>query len=210
MPRQLTSKYLKRSMPVACLLMIAFFVSSANAVITVSLDPSTPKIHSGKNLFVDINVSGLQWGGVNTLIGAFDLDVNYESTLFTPLLVPPVGFGTALGDIFLGEAVGGVDTTTPGVINLFEVYLLTSLELAALQSDSFTLATLGFFASGPASGSTTTLSTSNIVLSDDLGNLLSPIANPSVIVNVPEPITLSLIAFGLAGISYRRSRIKPA
>ena len=86
------------------------------------------------------------------LLGALDLDLNYESTLFIPLLVPPVGFG-------------------------------------------------------PASASATTFSKADIVLSDDLGNSLSPIANPSTIVKVPTLITLSLIEIGLVGIGYRKIRI---
>lgn len=179
----------------------------ASAVITISLDPSVDKIHSMENVFVDINVSGLQSGGVNTLLGAFDLDLLYDSSLFTPLLVPPAGFGVRLGDIFLGEAVGGIDTSTPGVVNLFEVSLLSAAELAVLQGDSFTLATLGFFANGVSSGPTTSFATANIVLSDDLGNSLTPVSNPGTSISVPEPITLALVSLGLVGLGWRRQRL---
>ena len=155
----------------ASLILCASLLASGHAlaVITISLDPSVDKIHALENVFVDINVSGLQSGGVDELIGAFELDLLYDDALFTPLLVPPAAFGPNLGDIFLGEAIGGVDTSTPGIVDLFEVSLLFDVELDALQSDSFRLATVGFFANGTSSGPTTSFATNNIVLSDDWG-----------------------------------------
>ncbi len=180
---------------------------NASAVVTITLDPSVDKVHRLENVFVDINVSGLQSGGVNALLGAFDLGLLYEASLFTPLLVPPAGFGPDLGDVFLGEAVSGIDTSTPGLVNLFEVSLLTTPELAALQGDSFRLATIGFFANGTASGPTTTFQTANILLSDDLGNRITPVVSPAVSIKVPEPAPLALLLAGATvGFAARRRR----
>lgn len=185
--------------------LLMFFGVAANASVLISLDPQPPKIHGIENIFVDINVSGL-----DTTLGAFDLEINYDQNVFVPLLVPPAGFGSQLGDIFLGEAIGGIDTSTPGTINLFEVSLLFDFELDALQGTppiGFTLATLGFFAFSPAAGvPSTLLSTSNIVLSDALGNIILVDANPSARIFVPEPTTLAIFGLGLAGLGFARRR----
>jgi hypothetical protein len=150
--------------------------------------------------------SGGNNGGIDALIGAFDLDVLYEDSLFTPLLVPPAGFGPNLGDIFLGEAIGGIDTSAQGVVNLFEVSLLLDFELDALQGDSFTLATLGFYANGFPSGASTTFATDNIVLSDENGNAPGPVAHPPTSIAVPAPATLMLLAGGIAILGATRRR----
>lgn len=194
------------SLVVALICAFAFVPQRASAALIVSLDPQPPKIHGLENVFVDINVSGL-----DTLLGAFELDFLYDPAVFVPLLVPPAGFGDRLGDVFLGEAVGGIDTSTPGIFSLFEVSLLLDFELDALQRDpgtgdlldSFTLATVGLYRFDTSTGSPATiLATDNIVLSDASGNQLFPVANPIATVRVPEPATFYLLIFGLAGIGF--------
>ncbi len=198
------------SLIVAMICALALLPQRASAALIVSLDPQPPKIHGLENVFVDINISGL-----DTLLGAFDLDFLYEPSVFVPLLVPPAGFGDHLGDVFLGEAVGGIDTSTPGVINLFEISLLLDFELDALQRDpgtgdlldSFTLATVGLFRFDSSTGSpATTLVADNILLSDAIGNPIFPVANPTATVQIPEPATFSLFVLGLAGFGFLMRR----
>lgn len=187
------------------------------ALIEVTLMPSVEKVHPPQDLFVDINVSGLQSGGVDALLGAWSMDLIYDSSLFTPLLIPPAGFGDRLGSVAAGEALGSVDTSTPGTVSLFLVSLLFDFQLDALQRDangnllnSFTLATLGFFASGETTFSrpTTTIGATNIVLGDAFGNALAdvngvpvPIQHLPLTLRVTEPATTSLLLAALLGIA---------
>lgn len=193
--------------------------------VQISLVPSSSKIHIGDNLFVDINISGLQSGGVDNLLGAWSLDLHYDSNLFVPLLVAPAGFGSQLGDTFALEALGTIDISTPGTIGLSLVSLLSNAELDALQRgggnllDGFRLATVGLFAPLDLgySGGSTALFTSNIVLSDALGNPLAdangvplPVQHLPVGILVPEPATLALVMLGLVGALAPKSRRRSA
>jgi hypothetical protein len=110
------------------------------------------------------------------------------------------GFG--LGDVDAGEAFVGADISYvgSGLFSFYEVSLLDSIELSALQSDSFRLATLAFYlpyGHTLASGSSINFSTANVVLSDDFGNELITGNNPSATVKVTEPSVFFLLGWGL-------------
>jgi hypothetical protein len=200
---------------------------AAASLIEISLVPSQGRIDPPQNLFVDITISGLQSGGVDNLLGAWSMDLIYDRDLFVPLLIPPAGFGDGLGDVQSGQAVGGVDTTTPGTVGLFLVSLLFDFELDALQRDAagnlldgFTLATLGFFAPAGTgfTGLSTFIGTTNIVLADAFGNPLSdaagapiPIQHLPASIRVTEPATLVLLllALGLIGWSASKRQLGP-
>ncbi len=187
--------------------------SQAAAIISITLDPQPSKIHTPGNVFVDINISGLQSGGVNALLGAWELDFLYDPNVFQFVAVPPAGLGTSLGNVALGQAISlAQPVTTPGI---FHAGVLSLLEADAatcvfcvdpfledLQSDSFTLATVSLFA--PAAGGagiiSSLLETKNIILSDAFGNELLPVAHPSKLTNVvPIPATIILVGIGLFG-----------
>ena len=215
---------MKRNMFYLTISIFILLLSMGQAVaglINISLDTSTDKIHPGENLYLDVNISGLQSDGMDNLLGAWSLDVHYDSDLFVPLLVPPAGWGGMLGDIFSGETFGEVDISTPGVISFYEVSLLESDSatcffcidpyLEDLQSDTngdyldtFTLATLGFYAplGSGFSSPVTYFGSDNIVLSDAYGSDLSDtntIQHLTTAVRVPEPASLLLFGLGLLG-----------
>lgn len=193
-----------------------FTMGAAFAIPTISLVPSSGTVSPSGSFFIDINISGLQSSGTDAVVGAFDLDLLYDPSLFSPVIAPPTGFGLLLGDISLSEASGGIDASLPGTVSLFEVSLLTPAELDALQDDSFTLATIGFMAIS-AGGTSGVFSTSDVIVSDDLGDplsLASPTATATVrIVAVPEPgmfLMLLVGAFGLLVVAHRRFRRDPS
>lgn len=179
------------------------------------------KIHEGENILLDVNIGGLRSGGTDALLGAFQLTLHFDARL--NLLVSGldgVGLGAALGDVGAGEAVAGAQPPTPGSFTFFEVSLLegrasecvfcTGPYLEDLQSDSFRLATRGFylpFNPGPGPGRLE-FSASDIVLSDANGNALPVGATIPLTVTVPEPSTpaLLLAGFALAALCLRPPR----
>jgi hypothetical protein len=187
-----------------------FFLKNVIAAPTLSIDPSSLKVHAPENIFVDINISGLQSGETDSLLGAWELDFTYDPSVFSFLAIPPAGLGGALGDIDLGEAISLAEpVTTPGI---FHVGVLSLLEgdattcvfcvapfLEDLQGDSFTLATVGLFLPGNSSfKGTTFLNLENVVLSDADGFEIGGATTLQGVANVPEPGVLLLIAFGLS------------
>jgi hypothetical protein len=196
---------MKQHVLIPLLLMLLGLSGQAAALPIISLVPDSTKIHAGENLFIDVNVSGLQSGGSNSLLGAFSMDVLFNPELqFLPAGSGANTWGFGLGDVDAGDAVVGTPpfSWSPGSssISFYEVSLLDSIDLSALQSDSFRLATLAFylpFGNALTSGSYINFSTENVVLSDDWGNQFTTGVNPGATVQVPEPPMLLLLAIGL-------------
>ncbi len=180
-------------------LVLLGLTGQASALPIITLAPQVEKIHPGDNLFVDVNVSGLG----NTPLGAFSMDVLFSPALnFLPSASGANTFGSALGDVNAGEAEVGADPWVPGSgkFSFYEVSLLDSATLDALQGDDFRLATLAFnlpYVNTLPTGASIFLSTSNVVLSDDLGNQLITGNNPGAIVKVTEPSVFLLLGLGL-------------
>ncbi len=197
------------------LISIMFFGLSGpvSAIPILSLNSHTSSVIPGQNFFIDVNVSGLQSGGTNSLLGAFNMDILFDPSLLQFLPISS-SFGSALGDIDLGEAFLGGSLTSPGVFNFFEVSLLedssancilcTGPYLEDLQGDSFNLATLAFYSptDAIASGSTTTFSIANVLLSDVFGDEIFSVSTPSVTVNISEPPMFFILGIGLALLGY--------
>lgn len=203
---------MKQHVLISLLLMLLGLSGETAALPIISLVPDSTKIHAGENLFIDVNVSGLQSGGFNSLLGAFSMDVLFNPELqFLPAGSGANTWGFGLGDVNAGEALVGGDISQigSGLFSFNEVSLLTSIELSALQSDSFRLATLAFYlpyGHTLASGSSINFSTANVVLSDDLGNELATGDNQGATVQVPEPPILLLLGIGLALVGYNRQK----
>ncbi len=120
---------------------------SAGAVV-LTLKPSAATVSAGDALDVDVIVSELG-AGVPPSVGAFDLDVAFDSLLFAPT---GVDFGPFLGDP-LTEALTDFSFAVDGIVDFAEVSLLSPAELDALQPAEFLLATLHFTALADGSGS---------------------------------------------------------
>lgn len=203
---------MKQFLRILLLLMCLGLSGQTTAIPILSLNPHTSVI-PGQNFFIDVNVSGLQSGGTNSLLGAFSIDLLFDPNLLQFLPISS-SFGSALGDIDLGEAILGGSLTSPGVFNFFEVssledsfgncILCTGPYLEDLQGDSFNLATLAFYSPPDAitSGPTTIFSTANVLLSDAFGDEIISVGTPSVTVNVSEPPMVLLVVIGLALLGY--------
>ena len=120
---------------ISCLLK----VSSVSAIM-IDFVPASSSVEQGASLNVDIVISDLASAG--EIVSAYDLNVSYDSSY---LSATDVTFGNYLDDLFFpGFTLQDSSLTTPGLINLSELSLLSDAELAAQQPDSFTLATLTF------------------------------------------------------------------
>jgi hypothetical protein len=115
--------------------------SAAPQAAVVSLTPISSTLSSGQSVVVEVVVSGLDSGQA---LAGFDLDLVYDPGV---LAVRSATFGGALG-------AEGVDLFSSAVLSagradLAAVSLLAELDLLALQTTSFSIATLVFDALAP-------------------------------------------------------------
>jgi hypothetical protein len=184
---------------VACIL----FWSVPSGAVVIDFVPSDQTVPLGADVAVDLLISGLGDFTVPSL-GAFDLDVTYDASVLS-------GASVTLTP-FLGDAIQGVDVSTPGFIDLFVISLVSPLELDALQPASFVLATLSFDAIAQG---TSALALTQVLLGDALGAELAATAGAgSVTVTdsgtspVPEPSLAGLFLTAALGLALvRRSRL---
>lgn len=194
------------SMMAACVLACSAW---ASPVVSLRADPSN--FHPSENVYLDIVISGLQSGGVNTLLGAFDLTLTYDPIALQLLPSGPSNFGAALGDASdPTQTIAGADNGTAGVLRLFEVSLLESSAtnctfciapyLEELQGDSFLLARLAFYVPGTTEATSTTfgLMQGSALFSDAFGNAITDVAlQDHLTVAIPEPGAMLLAVTAL-------------
>jgi len=187
---------------------LALFAALAAApraadALEIGFVPATQTVGVGANVSVDVVVSGLE-AGISEIVAAYDLDVTYDPLV---LAATGVSFGSGLGAA--GEVLTDFDLATSGIVDLAALSLLADADLAALQGDAVTLATLHF--------SALALGTSALVLSPsapfgiDVKGTANAILSFDVVAGgafevVPEPSTVVLLAAGLLALASRARR----
>jgi hypothetical protein len=155
---------------------------------------------------VDIVVAGLEASDPDEIVSAFDLDVSYDPAI---VVATGVTFYTSLGgpeEWFYGAVL------EVGLVDLWEVSLLSDVELQGLQGDSVVLASLTFVAL--AAGTTAIAFVPDLVFGIDVKGLNAEIlaleaSEGSITVEgsqIPEPGTALLLACGLARLALSRHR----
>jgi hypothetical protein len=166
----------------------------------IQLQPGTTFAGTGDSFSLDLVISDLGNFTPDSL-GAFDISVGFDASA---LSFTSYSLGSFLGDVSLFEAIDGSGGDVGGAVNVREVSLLTALDLDALQTSAFTLATLNFDVIDLAVGAVTELSVlPGAVLSDAVGDPLSVTtsgpASIEAVGSVPVPGTLFLFMASMCG-----------
>jgi hypothetical protein len=166
----------------------------------IQLQPGTTFAGTGDSFSLDLVISDLGNFTPDSL-GAFDISVGFDASA---LSFTSYSLGSFLGDVSLFEAIDGSGGDVGGAVNVREVSLLTALDLDALQTSAFTLATLNFDVIDLAVGAVTELSVlPGAVLSDAVGDPLSVTtsgpASIEAVGSVPAPGTLFLFMASMCG-----------
>ncbi len=190
----------------------------------VSVVPHVAYVFGLQNFEMDIVVSGLRPGSQQTLLGGFDLSLDYDANRvqFLPFAS---SLGDALGDPNDPAQISvGSDNSVAGRFRFYEVSLLeataagcfycTGPYLEDLQGDAFVLARLSFYSSGPSGPllGDAGFSFSAVALADAQGNDIAGVTTRSASVAVlPEPAALwltlaALCVAALARAGGRRAR----
>jgi hypothetical protein len=181
---------------IACILLW----SVPSDAVVIDFGPGSQTVPLGAAAAVDLVISGLGDFTAPSL-GTFDLDVTYDASI---LLAASVTLAP-----FLGDAIQGVDISTPGLIDLFVISLLSPVELDALQPESFVLATLSF---DTIALGTSALALTQVVAGDAVGADLGAAAGAGSITvtgsgaPVPEPSLTGLLLTGALGLALGRGR----
>lgn len=162
---------------------------------TLSVVPQSATTPVGSSFSVDVVASGLGAGSAPSL-GGYDLDVSFDASV---LSFANVAWGTGLDVHGSGLNIQLPDSSTAGLVNLFEVSFDSGSDLDLLQGDAFTLFTVTFNANAPGT-SALTLSQRG-PLSDAAGNALTADFNNASVTVAPVPLPAAawLFASGLAG-----------
>jgi len=191
----------------SALLAISLCLTSLSAsALILTLEPAFQEAQPGDTVSVDLVASDLP----PDAIGGFDIDIAYDLGALSFL---GYTLGGTLGDI-LFEAIDFSFGDLGGVVNVAELSLLPTLELVALQAPPgpIVLAALDFMVDVLAPGNSTFLDIFPFSISSGDGIDLTPVTMNAgaeihnTVTAVPEPTTLSLLGFGLAGIAWIRRR----
>ncbi len=182
---------------------------SANAAV-LSLSPSTLSTDIGAGpVLIDVVVNGLEAGGANDIVSAYDLTLGFDSSIlsFSSISVDGSQFEAFPFGFFAGS-----DSSTSGEIS----FSLTSIEsdaiLQVLQGDSVTLASIAFDTVGTGTSlldfshvDITGLGFLGLPLNAATGSQVTVTSNAT---SVPEPSILALMSLGLLGFGVVRRKAR--
>lgn len=184
-----------------CMFAASLLLSSqVFAIPMLNFTPASQTVNLGDQATVNVGLSGLS----NEYVGAFDFNVSWDSSLLS--------LDSSSFDIFLdgpGDSISGVDSSTAGTVNMFEVSLGALINQdgsSDINLFSLTFNTLGL--------GTSALSFSAGIdpffdfLGDDLGFALpTDISGGSIeIVDAPEPGVIWLLSAGLILLGFSQHR----
>lgn len=136
----LNKKKFENHLVVLCFLTLIFLVQPAMSAPTISIAAENHSVNGllPGNVMLDITASGMS----STLLGGFQLDINFDPNFFayggSGVLGSNLGVFNSSSNT---EALGGIDFSNPGEIKLYEVSLLDTATLQTLQTtDSYLLA----------------------------------------------------------------------
>lgn len=178
---------------------------TANAAPVLSFNPTSQAVTLGDAVSVDIVLSGLEEGGLDQILSAFDVSVSYDSsilnaTLLSIFVTPPFGIDPLINA-----------SSSSGEVQWDLTSFATDAALQAVQGNAVTLGTLTF---ATLSAGTSALKFSAIDLTG-LGALaLDPsVLDGSITVNkpngngsVPEPSAIMLMALAALGMTAEKRR----
>ena len=124
--------------PAIIVCLAALLWSIEGQAISIGFQPASQTVALGDPVLVDVVVSDL--GG--EIVSAYDLDIGYDAAILSAVSVT---FGPFLGDEALFEVFSDFDLSTPGLVDLAQLSLLSDAALLGLQGgDSVVLARLEF------------------------------------------------------------------
>jgi hypothetical protein len=171
----------------------------------ISFDPTPALGNVGDVITVDV----VWTGGPGEYLGDFDFDLSWDPAVVTWLLV-------FLDPDFGLDSIGLIDfgvSGPQGALNLYAVSFDSPADLIANQDslgNTFRLVTFQFI--GEADGQTP-LTFGQTTFGDENGDAISPTLSTGLIcvgaggcAAVPEPLSISLMGIGLAGLAWSRRR----
>jgi hypothetical protein len=173
----------KRIIPATIFAIATLTMSTHAALVTIS--PATSEIGVGEILTLDLGISGLT---DEEDLGGFELRLNYDPTIFEFVSFVP-------GDWMTNDDIIGVPEITAGKVDLAVVSMAFDL---SGQEDAFSIGSVQL--KGKSIG-ISEISLSDITLAGGWGDPLDVSVGPAVTASVPEPAMMSLLTFGLLGMT---------
>lgn len=180
--------------------------AQTHAAFTLELVPGSQQINLGENVEIHVKVSGLNQGTAPAL-GDYDVNINYDSNLFTVDNV--IWGGPAQGnqlDLNGFSGLFGSDLPSAGNLHLFQISFDNPLDLESMQSDSFTLFSLVLSSMATGSGNFSLTVNAfgdaygNSLMLDSIAGTTTVSVSPVAPVPIPAALPLLLSALGMLGL----------